>query len=124
MIDHVLIRVSDVETSKRFYEQIFVPLGYAVAFGEAGNFWSFNIGEGLFEIQQAELDALPITPVHIAFRVKDRGVVEAFHKAGLAAGGRDNGIPGLRPVYAAHYYASFILDPDGHNIEAMIDPIG
>jgi len=123
MIDHVTINVSDVETSRRFYEAAFAPLGYRVSFGKEGRFWAFDIGDGLFEIQQSDA-APPLTPVHVALRVASREQVDAFHRAALAAGGGDNGAPGPRPDYATNYYASFVLDPDGHNIEAMINPAG
>jgi catechol 2,3-dioxygenase-like lactoylglutathione lyase family enzyme len=123
MIDHVTINVSDVENSRRFYESAFAPLGYRVSFGKEGRFWAFDIGDGLFEIQQWD-GAPPLTPVHVALRVTSREQVDAFHRAALAAGGRDNGAPGPRPDYAANYYAGFVLDPDGHNIEAMINPAG
>lgn len=121
MIDHVTINVTDLETSKRFYEAAFVPLGYGVAFGKDGTFWAFDIGDGLFEIQQSD-GPTPLTPTHVAFRAKSREEVDAFHRASLAAGGRDNGAPGPRPHYTPNYYAAFVLDPDGHNIEVMIDP--
>lgn len=120
MIDHVTFAVSDIETSKRFYEQAFAPLGYRIAFGEEGRFWAFDIGDGLFEIMQADGKA-PLTRVHVAFRVGSHAKVRDFHAAALAAGARDNGAPGPRPQYTPNYYACFVLDPDGYNIEAMID---
>ena len=120
MIDHITIEVSDVERSKVFYEKLFAPLWYTVAFGEEGVFWSFTIGDGLFEFQKAETVG-PISHVHVAFRVSSRTDVDAFYTAGLAAGGIDNGAPGPRPNYTPNYYACFVRDPDGHNIEAMHD---
>lgn len=120
MIDHVTLAVSDLEKSKRFYEAAFAPVGYAVAFGEEGRFWAFSVGDGLFEIMQADAKG-PLTRVHVAFRVGSHAEVRDFHVAALAAGARDNGAPGPRPHYTANYYACFILDPDGYNIEAMID---
>lgn len=120
MIDHITIFVSDLEQSKKFYEQTFLPLGYKISFGEAPYFWAFDIGKGLFEIAQYE-GKNPITSSHIAFRVENHNKVEAFYKAALEAGAKDNGAPGPRPQYTPNYYASFILDPDGHNIEAMFD---
>ena len=122
MIDHVGFPVSDYATSKAFYEQALAPLGYvlvmevpvnemdapAAGFGIGGNpdFWIG--GEGGVG-----------NPVHVAITAKDRATVDAFHKAALAAGGKDNGAPGLRPQYGPNYYAAFVLDPDGHNIEAV-----
>lgn len=122
MLDHVGLVVADFERSKAFYRAALAPIGFdllmelpaAVAgrdyagFGEPPKpeFW---IGPG---------DA-NTPPVHIAFRVRTRAEVDAFHAAALAAGGRDNGAPGLRPHYHASYYGAFVLDPDGHNIEAV-----
>ena len=120
MIDHVTFAVADLDASRRFYEQAFAPLGYHVSFGEDGVFWAFDIGDGLFEIKQAETDE-PLTRVHVAFRVASRALVDAFHAAALTAGGRDNGAPGPRPEYTENYSACFVLDPNGYNIEAMID---
>lgn len=122
MIDHVTFQVSDLAKSKVFYEKAFKPLGYRVAFGEAGRFWAFDINDGLFEIMQTET-ASPLTRLHVAFRVKSKAEVDEFHSAALAAGARDNGRPGPRPQYTPNYYAAFVLDPDGYNIEAMIDEV-
>jgi catechol 2,3-dioxygenase-like lactoylglutathione lyase family enzyme len=124
MIDHVTIYVSDLEKSKQFYESAFAPLGYKLSFGEAPYFWAFDLqGKGLFEIAQHK-DKGPITSSHIAFRVSDHEKVQAFHRAALSAGARDNGPPGPRPQYTENYYACFVLDPDGHNIEAVFDTWG
>lgn len=120
MIDHVTLAVRDLAASRLFYEQAFAPLGYSVAFGEDGVYWAFDIGDGLFEIKQAEGDG-PLTRVHVAFRVGSQALVRAFHAAALAAGGEDNGAPGPRPQYTENYYACFVIDPNGYNIEAMID---
>ena len=124
MIDHIGFAVSGYEKSKAFYTQALAPLGYvlimevaaegnpsgapAAGFGEGGkpDFWIG--GEGKLE-----------KPVHVAILAKDRASVDAFHRAALAAGGKDNGKPGLRPHYHPNYYAAFVFDPDGHNIEAV-----
>ena len=116
MIDHVILRVKDLAASRRFYEAALGPLGYgvvmefpeAVAFGDAERpeFW---IGDG-----EPRTEA-----VHLAFRCRDRNVVDAFYEAGLTAGGRDNGPPGIREQYHPSYYGAFVLDPDGNNIEAV-----
>jgi len=119
MIDHVTFAVSDLARSKAFYERALAPLGYRIAFGKEGVFWAFDIGDGLFEIQRSE-EKPPLTRVHVAFRVRSKDDVDAFHRAALAAGAVDNGAPGPRPQYSATYYAGFVLDPDGYNIEAMI----
>jgi catechol 2,3-dioxygenase-like lactoylglutathione lyase family enzyme len=116
VLDHVGIRVSDFEQSKRFFAEALSPLGYellmepsvsAAGFGRQGkpDFW---IGQGD-----------PGQPVHIAFAASDRASVDAFHEEALAAGGRNNGGPGLRPEYHQSYYAAFVFDPDGNNIEAV-----
>lgn len=119
MIDHVTLPVRDLEASRQFYERAFTPLGYRVSFGKEGVFWAFDIGDGLFEIQQAEGGEKP-GRAHVALRAPNREMVDAFHAAALEAGARDNGAPGPRP-YTSTYYACFVLDPDGYNIEAMIN---
>jgi len=84
-------------------------------------FWAFDVGSGsLFEIQRSDSEP-PLTRVHVAFRVNSKAGVEAFYSAALEAGGTDNGAPGPRPDYGANYFACFVLDPDGYNIEAMIN---
>lgn len=123
MIDHTGVCASDYARSKAFYSAALAPLGYALlaefpaavtggtdvaGFGEAPkpDFW-------------LHAGAPQRPPVHIAFRATDRSAVDAFYRAALAAGGRDNGPPGLRPHYHPNYYGAFVLDPDGHNIEAV-----
>ncbi|PDT11809.1 lactoylglutathione lyase [Rhizobium sp. J15] len=121
MIDHITIAVSDLSKSKLFYEKAFLPLGYKLTFGKENVFWAFDIGNGcLFEIQQTDSPP-PLTRIHVAFRARSKAEVDAFHRAALEAGARDNGAPGPRPEYAPDYYACFVLDPDGYNIEAMIN---
>ena len=120
MIDHITIAVSDLQKSKRFYEIAFVPLGYSLSFGKEGSFWAFDVGDGLFEIQQSDSQP-PLTRIHVAFRVRTRTEVDEFYRAALGAGAQDNGPPGPRPEYTETYYAGFVLDPDGYNIEAMVD---
>lgn len=123
MLDHVGIPVSDFSRARAFYLSVLKPLGYDLVlevsseetggqshagFGSKGRpqFW---IGTGK-----------PIRGrVHFAFSAKNRDAVRAFHAAALKAGGRDNGEPGLRPHYHENYYGAFVLDPDGHNIEAV-----
>ena len=123
MIDHIGIDVTDFERSKAFYQRALAPLGYALlmevpaavtgqtdvaGFGEAPkpDFW---ISRG----------SANRPPVHVAFRAASRKVVDAFYRAALDAGGKDHGAPGLRPHYHPNYYGAFVLDPDGHNIEAV-----
>ncbi len=121
MIDHVTIKVRNLEKSRQFYEKAFIPLGYKIAFGEIGRVYAFDLGQGLlFEISQYK-ELHPITSVHIAFRAQSQQQVKEFYQSALAAGGITNGEPGPRPQYTENYYACFVLDLDGHNIEAMFD---
>jgi catechol 2,3-dioxygenase-like lactoylglutathione lyase family enzyme len=122
MIDHIGFPVADYLRSKAFYTRALAPLGYALlmevqqdnndsppaGFGKGGkpDFWIG--GEG-------KLDRA----VHVALTADDCAAVDAFYREALAAGGKDNGAPGLRPHYHASYYGAFVLDPDGHNIEAV-----
>jgi catechol 2,3-dioxygenase-like lactoylglutathione lyase family enzyme len=118
-IDHVTVGVSDLARSRAFYERALAPLGLTetnttdvlaqeVEFGSGGE-WPFAIstayGVG--------------APLHVAFGAESVEQVEAFHEAALAAGATDNGAPGLRPEYSERYYGAFVIDPDGHNIEAV-----
>lgn len=122
MIDHITIATKDVEKSKAFYELAFRPLEYEVSFGEENLFWAFELdSKALFEIRAARDDEQPITSSHVAFRVASKNKVDDFYKAALDAGGKDNGEPGFRPQYSERYYACFVHDPDGHNIEAMLE---
>jgi catechol 2,3-dioxygenase-like lactoylglutathione lyase family enzyme len=121
MFDHVGFPVSDYARSKAFYQQALAPLGYALVMEVEANQYGaraagFGAGSPDFWIGgEGGLNR----PLHIALSAKDRAAVDAFHTAALAAGGTDNGAPGLRPQYGADYYAAFVLDPDGHNIEAV-----
>lgn len=116
MLDHVTIIVSDLDASKRFYAAALEPLGYRLAL--EGDGYS-ALGAGDHAIPDFWLRAgTPSTVTHVAFRA-DRPAVDAFHRAALAAGGLDNGAPGLRPHYHENFYAAFVHDPDGHNIEAV-----
>src|SRR4051812_48223445 len=114
MIEHVSLRCSDVEKSRRFYEKALAPLGYRVSqeYGDAVGFMAE--GHTSFWVTKGKIG----TPTHLAFRAKDRAGVKAFHRAAVKAGGKDNGAPGLRD-YSETYYAAFVLDPDGHNMEAV-----
>jgi catechol 2,3-dioxygenase-like lactoylglutathione lyase family enzyme len=123
MIDHLSVVVSDYARSKAFYLQALAPTGHSrlielpathsgqkesagFCHTDGSDFW---IGQG---------DAIR-PPIHIAFRVSSRAAVDAFYEAAIAAGGKDNGAPGLRPHYHPDYYGAYVLDPDGHNIEAV-----
>jgi catechol 2,3-dioxygenase-like lactoylglutathione lyase family enzyme len=131
MLDHVNIRVADYERSKRFYEAVLAPLGYTLAMevdsgagfrkGFIPTFW-IKQGEPMSSAGRPEpagLAGCGGPSVHVAFAAEDRNTVDAFHRAALAAGARDNGAPGLRPNYHPNYYGAFVLDPDGYNIEAV-----
>ncbi|WP_116135176.1 VOC family protein [Trinickia diaoshuihuensis] len=123
MIDHTGVVVSDFEKSKRFYQQALAPIGYAMLreFPAAVTGHTDVAGFGANGVADFWISrGTPNVPVvHIAFRAADRATVDAFHRAAIAAGGKDNGAPGLRPHYHPNYYAAFVLDPDGHNIEAV-----
>ena len=126
ILDHVGINVSDYERSKAFYTAALAPLGITLVmeFGKAAGFGrkgkpAFWIGEGQTSFQRPQ-QLQVITPVHLAFVATSREQVDAFHAAALAAGATDHGAPGLRPEYHAGYYGAFVLDPDGHNVEAVI----
>jgi catechol 2,3-dioxygenase-like lactoylglutathione lyase family enzyme len=123
MLDHVTIGVSDFERSKAFYDRALRPLGINRLHAEAGVFAGY--GEDRKPFFWIGVRNTPQTGVHVAFATRDRATVDAFHAAALAAGGQDNGRPGLRPHYHPNYYGAFILDPDGHNIEAVCHvPVG
>jgi catechol 2,3-dioxygenase-like lactoylglutathione lyase family enzyme len=116
MYDHIGLKVKDIDASVRFYEAALAPLGHVLAshddsgagFGPPGApaLW-------LYRGKDAGRAA------HVAFRAPDRAAVDSFHASGLAAGGRDNGPAGLRADYGPTYYAAFLLDPDGNNVEAV-----
>ena len=116
MIDHVTANVSDFGQAKRFYEQALEPLGYSVQMefdGAAG----FGAGKGMPDFWISANPERGAT--HVAFSVNDRATVDAFFEAATAAGGKDNGAPGLRPHYHETYYAAYVHDADGNNIEAV-----
>jgi catechol 2,3-dioxygenase-like lactoylglutathione lyase family enzyme len=117
MLDHVTIGVSNIERSKAFYDRALRPLDIERLYAEDDTFAGYGISRKAFF--WLGLRGSILGGVHIAFAAKNRAVVDVFHAAALAAGGRDNGTPGLRPRYHANYYGAFILDPDGHNIEAV-----
>ena len=116
MFDHVVFGASDYEASKAFFLEALAPLGVAVVLeGPLGIELSADGKSSLCIRQAAEEPA----HLHLAFRAGNRGQVDAFHRAALAAGGKDNGAPGLRPQYHPTYYAAFVTGPDGHNIEVV-----
>ena len=125
ILDHIGINVTDFERSKAFYEQALAPLDIALAmeWGPSAGFGRGGKPELWIGAQQAsfqtEAQIQVITPVHVCLRARSRAEVDAFHRAAIAAGGKDFGAPGLRPEYHPGYYGAFVLDPDGHNIEAV-----
>jgi catechol 2,3-dioxygenase-like lactoylglutathione lyase family enzyme len=124
MIDHTGLVVSHPEVSRAFYEKALAPLGYTVLKEIPKEFTGGKVVLGLgvapmpdFWLAEGTPNA---PPMHIAFRAESRAAVDAFHREAMAAGGKDNGAPGPRPHYHADYYGAFVLDPDGHNVEAVI----
>ncbi len=119
MLAHVTIGVSDLERSRRFYEAALAPLGFARARKHDVLPNEYEFGPDGATDFAISTDYPTGAPVHIAFCADERAQVDAFHAAALAAGGRDNGSPGPRPEYSPGYYGAFVLDPDGHNLEAV-----
>ena len=118
MLDHVLLDVSDFDRSRAFYEMALAPLGVEVVSEPAPQMAGLGEdGKPYFWLMQRGRPTTEAT--HVAFIAPDRDAVDTFHAAGLAAGGTDNGAPGPRPIYHSSYYAAFVLDPDGNNIEAV-----
>lgn len=116
MLDHIGLGVSDYEKSKAFYAVALAPLGYALVM-EGEGYAGFGAGgRPDFWIKGCETVA---PPIHVAFAVADRAKVREFYAAARAAGGKDNGAPGVRTMYHPAYYGAFVLDPDGHNVEAV-----
>lgn len=116
MIDHIGVAVRDLDKSIAFYTKALKPLGYELVM----RFENFAAGFGVggkpdFWLGTGEV----IAPIHVAFRANGRAIVREFYTAAMAAGGKDNGEPGVRPQYHEHYYGAFVHDPDGHNVEAV-----
>ena len=116
LIDHVQLVVADLGASRRFYEAVLAALGIPLGGEGPGFFWADELFVSSLDSPAAT--GRPTGRTHLAFQAADRAAVERFHAAGLEAGGRDSGAPGLRP-YHPGYYAAFLLDPDGNNIEAV-----
>lgn len=116
LIDHMQLVVRDLDASRKFYDAVFGALGLEIEGEGPGFFWKdeFFVSAAGSEADQGVLTGR----VHLAFQAKDRVTVGAAHEAGLKAGGKDNGAPGERP-YHSGYYAAFLIDPDGNNIEAV-----
>jgi len=122
MIDHTGLSVSDFAKSKEFFAKALAPLGYKVMMEfsaeQAGGSPAAGLGDTKPDLWLSA-GAPTSPPTHIAFVAKNRSTVDAFYKAAMAAGGRDNGPPGIRAHYHPDYYGAFVLDPDGNNIEAV-----
>jgi catechol 2,3-dioxygenase-like lactoylglutathione lyase family enzyme len=117
MLDHVTLGVGDIERSRKFYDEALRPLGIERLYAEGQTASGYGANRKAFF--WISLRHALQTGSHVAFVAEDRKIVDQFYQAALAAGGRDNGQPGLRPHYHANYYGAFVLDPDGHNIEAV-----
>jgi catechol 2,3-dioxygenase-like lactoylglutathione lyase family enzyme len=120
-MDHISVPVADVTRTKAFYEAILMPLGWTCSGWRADYYVGFKkTGSPALYFQAAERTA----KVHLAFKADSETKVQEFHRAALDAGGADNGQPGPRPGSGSSYYAAFALDPDGHNVEAVVGGVG
>ena len=118
MFDHVKFGVSDYAASKAFFLRALEPLGVTVVTEWPPNGVELSQPEGQVSLCLFQTEEKP-AHLHLAFKAESRQQVDAFHRAALEAGGKDNGAPGLRPNYHANYYAAFVFGPDGHNIEVV-----
>ncbi|URK86038.1 VOC family protein (plasmid) [Rhizobium sp. RCAM05350] len=129
MLHHISFGVSNIERSALFYDAVLAPLGYVrvwedISPGAADQAVGYSIPDGgdKFAIKlRPEGQRPPGSGFHLAFAAPNRRAVADFHKAALEKGGHDNGCPGLRAAYGSHYYAAFVIDPDGHPIEAVFN---
>jgi catechol 2,3-dioxygenase-like lactoylglutathione lyase family enzyme len=123
MLDHVGLAVSDLAVSKVFYARALAAIGYGLLYELSAEVTGQGAFAGYGVAPKADFwirEGTPnVPPIHVAFRAESRAQVDALYRAALAAGGRDNGAPGPRPHYHPDYYGAFVLDPDGHNIEAV-----
>lgn len=132
MLDHMTFRVGDIQRAKTFYSAALAPLGYTLCF--EGNYGSNLLGFAYPDPSEPDGKKADVwfidgpspyggssatTGCHLAWKASSRAAVDAFYKAAMSAGGRDNGPPGLRPHYHAHYYGAFVIDPEGNNVEAV-----
>jgi len=117
MYDHIGLKVQDVDAAVRFYQAALTGLGLVLCSRDAAGAAFGPPGEPALWLYAA--NSAPASGVHVALRAVNRAAVDRFHTNGIAAGGRDNGRPGVRTDYSPDYYAAFLLDPDGNNIEAV-----
>ena len=115
MLDHISLGVTDVERARGFYDAVFAPLGYKRIYDHEAPMYQFWITLPLDESRSA----VPCNGNHVCVQAPNRAAVDAFHAVALAKGGRDAGAPGLRPEYMENYYAAYVLDPEGHKVEAV-----
>lgn len=122
MIDHITIRVNNFDKAKKFYDTVLATLGMKIVLGsKKERFWGYGVtNDPVFEISQSTKNSPAHTGVHVAFRAKSKKMVQEFYAVAINAGGKDNGAPGPRPEYTNTYYAAFVLDVDGNNIEACV----
>lgn len=124
VIDHLEIAVTDAELSRQFYQQALAPLGFRLvitidpAHNRTGGF-RYGLGPDGYPRLWLHDSASTVAPVHVAFSAQERATVDQFWAAAIRAGGKDNGAPGIRRQYHDHYYAAYILDPDGNNLEVV-----
>lgn len=119
MFDHVQIKVKDFARSRTFYEAVLGALGYKVVLEFKKVVGIGTNPHDMFEVRQADAKAPLSSSTHVAFVAKSEEAVRKFHEMAIAHGAKDNGAPGLRPDYEAGYFAAFVVDPDGHNLEAV-----
>jgi catechol 2,3-dioxygenase-like lactoylglutathione lyase family enzyme len=119
VVDHMTIRVRDMDASRAFYAAALAPLGFGIVADYGGDQGIAFGPPGQDDFAIAPAGELPSGPMHLAFFAPDKAAVGDFHVFGMTAGGRDNGPPGLRPQYHETYYAAYLIDPDGNNVEAV-----
>ncbi|MEK7531017.1 MAG: VOC family protein [Patescibacteria group bacterium] len=119
MFDHVQIKVKDFSASRVFYEKVLGTLGYGTVCEDEGVVGFGPSTHDMFEVRQADHDNPISKSTHLAFKAKSEDAVRAFHAVALSHGATDNGTPGLRPEYEEGYFAAFVIDPNGHNLEVV-----
>jgi len=121
MFHHLSLAVRDLALAGRFYDALLAPLGYRRVFdGDASIGYGVEDNQDLLLLNLSDDLRAPSDGFHVAFAAPSRAAVDAAHAGAMMAGGADNGAPGLRPDYGAHYYAAFLIDPDGHHVELVI----
>lgn len=122
MFDHISFGVRDIQRARRFYDAALAPLGFtALNVGEDSLGYGKEAVALWLSVSESPVPADPRSGLHVCFQAPSRAAVGEFHRAGVAAGGRDNGAPGLRADYGPTYYAAYLVDPDGYRLEALFD---